>query len=108
MSTATLSPATGLSASELLDRAARFACDVVAPNAAQWERERRMGREAFAQAAAADPKRLLFQLDLALLAELPRGEGASGRGRLERISQATAATAEEREVQRRAQAALAR
>ncbi len=63
---------------------------------------------AFAQAAAADPKRLLFQLDLALLAELPRGEGASGRGRLERIAQATAATAEEREVQRRAQAALAR
>ena len=38
MSTAATSPATGLSATELLDRAARFACDVVAPNAAQWER----------------------------------------------------------------------
>ena len=69
MSTATLSPATGLSASELLDRAARFACDVVAPNAAQWERERRMGREAFAQAAA---------LGLTSI-EVPREHGGQGQ-----------------------------
>lgn len=63
---------------------------------------------ALAQAAAAAPDRLVFQLDLALLAELPRGEGGAGRDRLARIAGASATTAEEAEVQRRAQAALAR
>ncbi len=35
----------------LLERTRRFARDVVAPSASRWERERRIGREAFAQAA---------------------------------------------------------
>jgi alkylation response protein AidB-like acyl-CoA dehydrogenase len=39
-------------AAALLERAARFACEVVAPNAAKWERERRMGTEVFQAAAA--------------------------------------------------------
>ena len=38
-------------AQTLLDRAAAFARDVVAPNAARWERERRIGREALDEAA---------------------------------------------------------
>jgi alkylation response protein AidB-like acyl-CoA dehydrogenase len=38
-------------AQTLLDRAAAFARDVVAPNAARWERERRIGREAVDEAA---------------------------------------------------------
>jgi alkylation response protein AidB-like acyl-CoA dehydrogenase len=45
-------PLAGSAADALLDRAAAFARDVVAPAAAAWERERRIGREAIRAAAA--------------------------------------------------------
>lgn len=43
---------------DLLQRAAALARDVVAPQAAQWERERRLGHEGLAAAAAAGLTRL--------------------------------------------------
>ena len=54
--------------SALLEQTAAFARDVVAPAAPVWERERRIGRETFAQAAAIGLTRL----------ELPQSWGGLG------------------------------
>jgi len=43
---------TSITPADLLARAGRFADEVVAPQAALWERERRIGREALDAAAA--------------------------------------------------------
>jgi len=52
----------------LLEQTAAFARDVVAPQAVVWERERRIGRDAFAQAARIGLTRL----------EVPRAQGGLG------------------------------
>ena len=52
----------------LLEQTAAFAREVVAPAAARWERERRIGRESFAQAAAIGLTRV----------ELPQAWGGLG------------------------------
>lgn len=53
---------------EFLERTATFAREVVAPRAPVWERERRIGRDAFAQAAAIGLTRI----------ELPQSFGGLG------------------------------
>ena len=47
----------------IVERAAQFAREVVAPNAARWERERRIGREAISAAAAIGLTRLQVPVD---------------------------------------------
>ncbi|MFN5882519.1 MAG: acyl-CoA dehydrogenase family protein, partial [Burkholderiales bacterium] len=52
----------------LIDRAGRFAREVVAPQVSRWERERRIGREAIREAA---------RLGLCAI-EVPREHGGLG------------------------------